>query len=60
MKKIIFTLSFLLVGISTMYASNITINTSCGVSVEVEYDDDAEVIDVINDTLILEEVFCSE
>ena len=43
-----------------MYASNITINTSCGVSVEVEYDDDAEVIDVINDTLILEEVFCSE
>lgn len=60
MKKVLLSLSFLLVGVTSMYAAahHVTINTSCGVSVDMVYEDHHTAADVANDALILEEYFC--
>ncbi len=59
MKKALLLLSLLVVGVTSMYAeSHVTINTSCGVSVDMIYEDYHTSADVMHDTLILEEYFC--
>lgn len=60
MKKVLLSLSFLLVSVTSMYAAehHVTINTSCGVSIDMVYEDHHTAADVLNDALILEDYFC--
>lgn len=57
MKKLILTFGFLIASISTICAAKITINTSCGVSIDMVYDDTHTLANVINDALILDSYF---
>lgn len=57
MKKLILTI-VLAVSAIAANAANVTINTSCGVSVEMKYEAHHTLRDVIEDALFLEEYFC--
>lgn len=57
MKKVIGCLLFSCMTFA-MFATNFTIETSCGVIVDMIYEDHHTVADVISDAMILEEYFC--
>lgn len=58
MRKFLLAVGFMIAGSVAIYAAKVTINTSCGVSVEMIYEDHHTAADVVNDALILEEAFC--
>lgn len=58
MKKPLLLLALLIASATSIYASHVTIETSCGVSVEMEYEDHHTGADVVHDAIILEEYFC--
>ncbi len=57
MKKLILTIT-LVVSAIAVNATNVRVETSCGVSVDMVYEDHHTLSDVIHDALILEEYFC--
>lgn len=61
MKKILLVIGFVGIMVAAAYAeSHVTINTSCGVSVDMIYQDHHTGADVVHDALILEQIFCGD